>query len=127
MGRIHGSETDLGEWIIQAAGERPAHLVFPAIHKTAREVAKLFLERYSEKIGDNIDEIMGFVRRRLREVFMEAEVGVSSANIAVAETGSVIIEINEGNGRLVTSIPRVHIVLMGFEKIVERMDDAIPL
>jgi len=120
-------ETDLGEWIIQVAGEKPVHLVFPAIHKTAGEVAQNFSTKYSEPISPDIEEIMRFVRRTLRKVFLDADIGVSGANVAIAETGSVVIETNEGNGRLVTSIPRVHVVLMGMEKVVERIDDALPL
>lgn len=120
-------ETDLGEWVIQVAREKPVHLVFPAIHKTAEEVAVSFSRKYSESVDKDISSIMNFVRKKLRTVFLNAEVGVSGANVAIAETGSVIIETNEGNGRLVTSIPKVHIVLMGMEKIVEKIEDALPL
>jgi len=123
----HVYETDLGEWIIQEAREKPYHLVFPAIHKTSREVAELFSSHSNQPLKPDLQEIMTFVRSTLREVFLSADIGVSGANVAVAESGTVVVETNEGNARLVTSIPRTHIVIMGMEKIVERFEDALPL
>ena len=120
-------ETDLGEWIMQVAREKPFHLVFPAVHKTTPEVAELFSRAYQKAIEGDISAIMKFVRETLRRIFLSADVGVSGANVAIAENGAIVLETNEGNGRLVTSIPKIHIVLMGMEKIVERVEDAIPL
>lgn len=118
-------ETDLGERIIQLAGEKPFHLVFPAVHKTSDEVGEIFSKSSSENISGDLNEIMRFVRKDLREAFLSADIGVSGANVAVAESGTVIVETNEGNGRLVTSVPKIHIVVMGMEKIVPSFEDAL--
>lgn len=120
-------ETDLGERIIQMAGERPFHLVFPAIHKSVGEVAELLSAELGMRVEPSLESVMRVVRSSLRRVFLDSDIGVTGANIAVAETGSVVIETNEGNGRLVSSIPRVHIVIMGVEKIVEKLEEAIHL
>ncbi|MEM0482847.1 MAG: LUD domain-containing protein [Nitrososphaerota archaeon] len=120
-------ETDLGERIIQLAREKPSHLVFPAIHKTIEDVSQLFSEEAHREVGSDIQEIMGYIRQRLREVFLTADIGLNGANVAVAETGAVVLETNEGNGRLTSSLPRVQIVLVGIEKIVETVEEALIL
>ncbi|MFQ5641637.1 MAG: LUD domain-containing protein, partial [bacterium] len=120
-------ETDLGERIIQMAGELPYHLVMPAVHKTAAQVAELFSRETGEKVSSDLADIMALMRRSLRPVFLNADMGITGANIAIAETGSVIIETNEGNGRLVSAIPPVQVVVMGLEKIVETLEDALKL
>lgn len=120
-------ETDLGERIIQLAGERPSHLVFPAIHKSAEDVRQIFSEEAKTEIGSDLRDVMGYIRRRLRDVFMRADVGLNGANIGVAEIGGVVLETNEGNGRLTASLPRVQIVLLGIEKIVETVEEALIL
>ncbi|MEM4238324.1 MAG: LUD domain-containing protein, partial [Nitrososphaerota archaeon] len=120
-------ETDLGERIIQLAGERPSHLVFPAIHKTSEDVGLLFSREAGIKVGRDIKELMDYIRRRLRGVFMNADVGLNGANIGIAEIGGVVLETNEGNGRLTASLPRIQIVLIGIEKIVETIEEAFIL
>lgn len=120
-------ETDLGELIIQKTGEKPFHLVFPAVHKTAAEVAKIFQKVTGEDVPADIDAIMKVVRRYLRPVFLNADIGMTGANVGIAETGTIAIETNEGNGRLVSSIPDVHICIIGQEKIVETVEDAFQM
>lgn len=120
-------ETDLGERIIQMAKELPYHLVFPAVHKTTAQVAKLFSEATGEKVKSDLKDIMALMRRSLRPIFLDADIGITGANVAIAETGSVLIETNEGNGRLVSSIPPVHVCVMGLEKIVETIEDALKM
>ncbi|NIR50761.1 4Fe-4S dicluster domain-containing protein [candidate division KSB1 bacterium] len=120
-------ETDLGERIIQMAGELPYHLVFPAVHKTADQVAELFGRSTGEKVTSELKDIMALMRRTLRPIFLNADMGITGANVAIAETGAIIIETNEGNGRLVSSIPPVHVCIMGVEKIVESVDDALKM
>jgi len=120
-------ETDLGERIIQLAGEKPIHLVYPAVHKTLQQVAELFARETGEAVAPEFGAVMSVVRRSLREVFLRGDIGVSGVNVAIAETGTIVLETNEGNGRLVTSIPRVHVAIMGMEKIVPTLEDAIDL
>ncbi len=116
-------ETDLGEWIIQLAGETPSHIVVPAIHKSKGQIAELFTEKVGTPPTDDVGELTAAARRVLREQFAEAEVGISGVNFGVAETGTMLILENEGNVRLTTSLPRVHIALMGIEKVIPRLDD----
>jgi len=111
-------ETDLGEWIVQLAHETPSHLILPAIHKQRRQIQELFEQEGNEKLAPETSVLAAFARRRLREAFLESDVGITGCNFAIAETGSVALFTNEGNGRMVTTLPRVHIVLMGMERIV---------
>lgn len=111
-------ETDLGEWILQLAGEHPVHIVAPAIEKTTGDVAELFSRLEGREVSTELSELTRFARTRMREVFQRADVGVTGANFAVAETGSICLVSNEGNARLVSSLPRVHIVLLGMERVV---------
>tara|TARA_B100000315_G_scaffold259223_1_gene314340 strand:- start:4739 stop:6853 length:2115 start_codon:yes stop_codon:yes gene_type:complete len=120
-------ETDLGERIIQLAKEKPFHLVFPAIHKTTQEVSDIFSQESRIPVNSDLKEIMEYVRTALRDVFLSADIGVSGANIGIAESGTVVVETNEGNGRLVASIPKVHVVIMGMEKIVSTFEEALAL
>lgn len=124
---LHVVETDLGERIIQLAGERPSHLVFPAIHKTVEDVRALFSAEAKREISSDIQDIMRYIRGRLREVFLSADIGLNGANVGIAEIGGIVLETNEGNGRLTASIPRIQIVLMGIEKIVETVEEALIL
>jgi L-lactate dehydrogenase complex protein LldF len=118
-------ETDLGEWIIQLAGDPPYHIVAPAIHKTRQQVAELFSELTGETLpADDIPRLTATARRLLREQFLAAGMGISGSNIAVAETGSVVLVTNEGNGRMVTSLPPVHVAVVGIEKIAPTWADA---
>ncbi len=116
-------ETDLGEFIIQIAGDRPSHIIAPAIHQTAEDIGKLFADRLGIPFTDDADELNRVARRHLRSKFLEADMGVSGVNFGVAETGSICIVTNEGNGRLTTSAPRIHVALMGMERLVPTMAD----
>ncbi len=116
-------ETDLGEYIVQLAGEAPSHITAPAVHHTRHEVARLFSERHGRTLPPDPERLTEFARGELREAFLAADVGISGVNFAVAETGSLCLVTNEGNGRLVTSIPPVHIALMGMERVVPSFDE----
>jgi iron-sulfur cluster protein len=120
-------ETDLGEWIIQLAGERPSHITAPALHKTKEEVAKLLSERLQMDVPPDPKEIVKLARKHLRKEFIQADVGISGANLAVAESGTLVIVSNEGNARLVTSLPPVHIAVITAEKFVETLEQATSL
>ena len=111
-------ETDLGEYIIQLAGESPSHLIAPAIHKSKDDVTDLFVEKLGSPRLSRHEELAQEARRHLREKFRQADMGISGVNFAIAETGSVVIVENEGNARLSTSLPRVHIAVMGMEKVI---------
>ena len=122
---IEPVETDLGEYIVQLANEPPSHLVGPALHKTRQQIAELLSEQVGRKLDpDDIPTLAGEARILLRDKFLEAGLGITGANIGVAETGSVVLVMNEGNGRLVTSLPPVHIAVMGIEKVCPTWDDA---
>lgn len=118
-------ETDLGEWIIQLAGERPSHMVMPAIHKNREEVAALFTKATGRECPPDIPFLVKAARDTLRSGFLEGQVGLSGANVAMADTGALAIITNEGNGRLVTTLPKTHIALVGVEKIVPGLDEAL--
>lgn len=117
-------ETDLGEWIIQLAHEKPSHFTAPAMHKTREQVAELFSKVTSEEIDADIPKLVEVARKQLRQVFFDAQMGISGANIAIAETGTLVIVSNEGNARLVTTLPPIHVAVVGYEKLVSSMDDA---
>ncbi|MFQ5984971.1 MAG: lactate utilization protein B, partial [Alphaproteobacteria bacterium] len=124
-------ETDLGEYIIQLAHEPPSHITAPAVHKTREQVAELFLDRHhggdrSARLVD-IRDLVDEARRVLRGTYFEADVGITGANFLVAETGSVVIVTNEGNGDLTQLLPRVHIVLASLEKVVPTLEDTATL
>jgi L-lactate dehydrogenase complex protein LldF len=117
------TETDLGEYLIQLAGETPSHIVGPAIHKSVPAIADLLTANLGIPRTEAPHELTAAVRRVLRERFLEADVGISGVNFAVAETGTLVIVENEGNARLATSQPRVHIAVMGIEKVLPRLAD----
>lgn len=116
-------ETDLGEYIIQLAHERPSHIIAPAIHKTKGQVAELFERELKRPVEADPEELTKIARAELRQKFLQADIGITGANFAVAETGTVVLVTNEGNGRMVTSLPRVHVAVMGAEKVVPSMTD----
>jgi L-lactate dehydrogenase complex protein LldF len=120
---IRGIETDLGELIIQLAGERPAHIVAPAIHMTRQDVSELFAKHLHSERTTEPERLTAIARRALRESFARAGLGLSGANFAVAETGTIVLVENEGNIRLATTSPRIHITLVGIEKIIPRLED----
>ncbi|MCZ7572477.1 MAG: LutB/LldF family L-lactate oxidation iron-sulfur protein [Ardenticatenaceae bacterium] len=117
-------ETDLGEWIIQLAGETPSHIIGPAIHKTREQVAELLSLAAGQPLPTDVPVLTATARRLLRERFLAAGMGISGGNIAIAESGTVVLVTNEGNGRLVTSAPPVHVAVVGIEKIVPTWNDA---
>lgn len=120
---IQTVETDFGEYIIQVAGHRPSHIVGPALHLSAADVAEILNRVSDQPLSSDRVELAAFARRKLRQRFAEAEVGITGANFAIAETGSIVLISNEGNARLTTSLPRIHIALMGMEKVIPRLAD----
>ncbi|HYX27878.1 MAG TPA: LutB/LldF family L-lactate oxidation iron-sulfur protein [Pyrinomonadaceae bacterium] len=120
---VEALETDLGEYIIQLAGETPSHIIAPAIHKTRHQIADLFVEKLGIVRTDDIATLTMTARRVLREKFAAADIGISGVNFAVAETGTILILENEGNIRLTTSVPKTHIAVMGIEKLIPRFAD----
>jgi L-lactate dehydrogenase complex protein LldF len=116
-------ETDLGEYIIQLAGEAPSHIIVPAIHKTKKQISELFTEKLGIEPTDDVDRLTSVARGLLRQRFAAADIGISGVNFGVAETGTILILENEGNVRLTTSLPKVHIAVMGIEKILPRFAD----
>ncbi len=111
-------ETDLGEYIVQQAGEHPYHIVTPAMHKSKEDVAVLFNEKFGLPVKSTPEDITAYVRKKLREKFFYADVGITGANFIIADTGSVCVTENEGNGLLSMSFPKVHIVVTGIEKVL---------
>ena len=116
-------ETDLGEYIVQLRNERPSHIITPAVHLRRHEVGQLFHEKLGVPYTEDIPTLTNIARKVLREVFLTADVGISGVNFGVAETGGICIVTNEGNGRMVTTLPPVHIALMGMERLVRDFDD----
>jgi L-lactate dehydrogenase complex protein LldF len=125
---IEAFESDMGEYIVQLAGEKPSHIIMPAIHKTKQEIAKLFAEEVpGVSYTEDVDALIQIGRRVLRRKFADADIGLSGVNFAVAETGTLCLVENEGNGRMCTTVPRVHIAITGIEKIVEKLEHVPPL
>lgn len=120
-------ETDLGEYIIQLDGEPPSHLVAPVIHKRAADVSRVFERELGMKPTLDAAVMCGVARQELRQRFLGAEMGISGCNFAVAESGTVCLITNEGNGRMVSSLPSVYVVVVGIEKVVEKIEDAVLL
>lgn len=117
------SETDMGEYIVQLAGEKPYHIVTPAMHKSKEDVQKLFHEKLGTAPDLSPQELTFIARDNLREKYVTADMGVSGANFLVADTGSIAITENEGNARLTTAFPEVHVVIAGIEKIIPSIND----
>ena len=120
---IEVTETDLGEYILQLADEPPSHIIAPAIHKSRDEVSALFAEHHGTPLTRDIPALCEEARQHLRPRFLQADMGVSGGNFLIAETGSVAIVTNEGNGRMVTTLPRVHVAITGIEKVLPTLDD----
>jgi L-lactate dehydrogenase complex protein LldF len=116
-------ETDLGEYIIQLEGETPSHIIVPAIHKNRRQVGRLFADRLGVDYSEDPQVLTRIARKVLREKFLAAEAGISGANFAIAESGSLVLFTNEGNGRMVTSVPPLHIAILSIEKILPSLAD----
>jgi L-lactate dehydrogenase complex protein LldF len=120
---IEVAETDFGEFILQLAGERPSHLVAPAVHHTCESVARVLSGYVGETLPADAQKLAMAGRRILRDKFYKADAGITGVNFAVAETGTIVLVTNEGNGRLTTTCPRIHIALMGMEKVIPRLED----
>src|SRR5215217_16274 len=116
-------ETDLGEWIAQLAGDTPSHIVGPILHMNRQQVTDVLSGVAGEPLPPDVEALTRFARERLREKFLAADIGMTGANFGVAETGTVVTVTNEGNARLVTSVPPVHVVVMGIEKLIPRFTD----
>jgi len=120
---IEPVETDLGEYIVQLAEETPFHIIAPAIHKSRGEVSELFVEKLNVPLYDNIEDLTREARDQLRQKFVDAGMGITGANFIVAETGTVTLVTNEGNGRMCTSMPKIHVAITGMEKVVPSIED----
>lgn len=120
---VESVETDLGEYIVQVAGEKPYHIVTPAMHKSKEDVAELFHEKFNTPPESTPEELTNFVRHHLRDKFLNADIGVTGANFLIAETGSVALTENEGNGMMSFSFPKVHIVIAGIERLIPTLTD----
>lgn len=116
-------ETDLGEYIIQLNDETPSHIVTPVIHKSKDDIRDLFIEKLDMPHTDDAQEMTRFARTKLREAFVTADMGLSGGNFIIAESGTLCLVSNEGNARLTTSLPKVHVALVGIEKMVENLED----
>ncbi|HLA83648.1 MAG TPA: lactate utilization protein B [Thermoguttaceae bacterium] len=115
---IRALETDLGEYLVQLAGQRPTHIVTPALHLSAEDVGRLFAEKLGEPYTAEHRALTDIARRHLREEYLKADLGVSGVNFAAADTGTLVFIENEGNGGLSTSVPPIHVALMGIEKVI---------
>lgn len=121
-------ETDMGEYIVQLAGEHPSHIIMPAIHKNAEEIGALFAEKIENvSYTTDVDSLIHIGRSKLRERFMQADIGITGVNFAVAQTGTLCLVENEGNGRMTSTIPPVHIAVAGIEKVIRSLDQVPPL
>jgi L-lactate dehydrogenase complex protein LldF len=120
---IEVTETDLGEYIVQLAGESPSHIIAPAIHKTRDQVGQLFEEKLGIPYTNDPPQLTQAARKALRQKFLSADMGISGCNLACAQTGHITTVSNEGNIRMVTTLPRVHVAFMGMERVVARLED----
>jgi len=120
---VESLETDLGEYIVQLAGEKPYHIVTPCMHKSRQDIAKLFTEKFNTPEGSEPEYLTGWVRQKLRQKFTSADVGITGANFLVADVGGICLTENEGNALMSVSFPKIHIVIAGIEKVVPKMND----
>jgi iron-sulfur cluster protein len=120
-------ETDLGEWIIQLRHEGPSHMVMPAIHLSRYQVRDLFSEVTGDQQSQDIEKLVKVARKELRQKFFDADMGISGANFAVADSGTIGLVTNEGNARLVTTLPKVHVAIFGIDKLVPSINDALKI
>jgi L-lactate dehydrogenase complex protein LldF len=120
---LHVVETDLGEYVVQIGRDRPSHIILPIIHLRREDVGRRMQETIGVPYSDDPSTLARYAREKLREEFLRADMGITGANFGVAETGTIAIVTNEGNGRMVTTLPRVHVVMMGIERLVPTMAD----
>ena len=116
-------ETDLGEYIVQLAQDRPSHIILPIIHLTREDVGEVMHRRIGVPLTSDPQTLAAYARAKLREEFLRADMGITGANFGVVETGTICLVTNEGNGRMVTTLPRVHVAVMGIEKLVPTLRD----
>lgn len=121
---LHVKETDLGEWIIAIAGHKPSHMVMPAIHLNRQQIADYFSKELKEDIPTDIPYMVQVARQNLRQEFLQADMGITGANFGIAENGAIGLVTNEGNARLATTLPRIHVVIIGYEKLIPTIQDA---
>jgi L-lactate dehydrogenase complex protein LldF len=120
-------ETDLGEWILQLNDETPSHIIAPVIHKTKEQVREIFIREMQMPDTDDTVKMVTFARETLRQKFEGADMGVTGGNFIIAETGSLALVMNEGNGRMVTALPDLHVAVVGIEKVIESVEDYVTL
>jgi len=120
---VESLETDLGEYIVQLAGEKPYHIVTPCMHKSRQDIAELFTDKFQTPEGSSPEYLTDWVRKKLRQKFTTADVGITGANFLVADVGGIALTENEGNALMSVSFPKIHIVIAGIEKIIPRMQD----
>jgi L-lactate dehydrogenase complex protein LldF len=120
---VESLETDLGEYIVQLAGEKPYHIVTPCMHKSRQDIAKLFTEKFNTPEGSAPEYLTDWVRQKLRKKFTSADVGITGANFLIADVGGICVTENEGNALMSVSFPKIHIVIAGIEKVIPRMQD----
>ncbi len=116
-------ETDLGEYIVQLAGEPPSHILAPAMHKNRQQIGRLFAEKLGVDYVEDPTVLTKIARKALREKFLAADAGITGANFAVADTGSLVLFTNEGNGRMATTLPRLHVAVLSIEKMIPSLED----
>ncbi len=121
--RLEVVETDLGEFVVQLAGQRPSHLVAPALHLSRAQVAALFEEKLEVSVGQDVERITAAARSIMRRHFQRAQMGITGVNFAAADSGTLVVVENEGNARLSVSVPRLHVAIMGIEKVIPRLAD----
>lgn len=121
--QVHVYETDLGEFIVQLAGQKPYHIVTPAMHMSKEDISRLFSEKLHIEPTDDAQALTHAARRMLREKYVSAEVGITGANFIIADIGGIAITENEGNARLSVTFPKVHVAIVGLEKVLPRLED----
>ena len=124
---VRSIETDLGEYIVQLAGERPSHMITPAIHKTLPQIRDVLSREAGHDLPVDREALTAWTRARLRAEFLRADLGITGVNFAAADTGTLVLVTNEGNGRFCTTVPRIHVALMPIEKVVPRLADVAVL
>ena len=124
---IEPVETDLGEYIVQIAHDKPSHIIAPIVHLSKEQVTAAIKRDSGQDLPADPTVINNYARKTLREKFLRADMGITGANFAIAETGSIVLVTNEGNGRLCSSAPRIHVAVMGVDKVIPTMDDLAPL
>ena len=124
--RNRAVETDLGEYIVQLRNERPSHIITPAIHLSKEDIGGLFTDKLDIPYTAEPEQLTAVARDRLRKIFLTAEMGITGVNFAIAETGTLVLVENEGNGRLSSTMPEVFVAVMGIEKVIPRLSDLQP-